>query len=72
MHQVKIFKGLESNLPALEKEVNDWLASSGARIHQILGNLAAQSGQRTEENSLKAYPYLASDVLIVVVYEKGV
>ncbi len=71
MHQVKIFKGLESNLSALEKEVNDWLASSGARVQQIFGNLAAQSGQRTEDNSLKAYPYLASDVLIVVVYDKS-
>ena len=71
MHQVKIFKGLESNLPALEKEVNDWLADSGAHVHQIFGNLAAQSGHRTEDNSLKAYPYLASDVLLVVVYGKS-
>jgi len=69
MHQVKIFKGLESNLPALETEMNEWLAQSGARVQQIFGNLATQSGQRNEANSLAAYPYVASDVMIVVLYE---
>lgn len=69
MHQIKIFKGLESNLGALEKEVNDWLAESGAHVLQMFGNLAAQSGERNETNSLKAYPYVASDVLLVIVYD---
>lgn len=69
MHQIKIFKGLESNLGALEKEINAWLAESGARVLQIVGNLAPQSGQRNEANSLAAYPYVASDVLLVVLYE---
>jgi hypothetical protein len=69
MHQIKIFKGLESNLGALEKDVNAWLAESGARVVQMFGNLAAQSGQRNETNSLAAYPYVASDVLLVVLYE---
>jgi hypothetical protein len=69
MHQIKIFKGLESNLGALEKEVNLWLAESGARVMQVVGNLAPQSGQRNETNSLAAYPYVASDVLLVILYE---
>ena len=69
MHQVKFFKGLESNLPALEKEMNTWLSESGVRVHQVFGNLASASGERTEQNSLAAYPYVASDVLLVVVYE---
>jgi len=71
MHQVKIFKGLESNLPALEAEVNAWLQESGVRVLQIIGNLATQSGQRNETNSLAAYPYVASDVMLVVLYEKA-
>jgi hypothetical protein len=71
MHRIKIFKGLESNLPALEKEVNDWLTEPGVKVVQVFGNLAAQGGQRTEDNSLAAYPYLASDVLLVVLYEKA-
>lgn len=69
MHQVKIFKGLESALPALEKEMNTWLAESQVKVFQIFGNLAATSGNRNEENSLSAYPYVASDVFMVVVYE---
>ncbi|MEY2408202.1 MAG: hypothetical protein QOF48_872 [Verrucomicrobiota bacterium] len=71
MYQVKIFKGLESNLPALEAELNEWMAQSKARIQQIFGNLATQSGQRNETNSLAAYPYVASDVIIVVLFEKA-
>jgi len=69
MQQIKIFKGLESNLPTLEKEVNDWLKAAGATVVQITGNLAAQSGNRNETNSLAAYPYVASDVLLVVLYQ---
>jgi len=69
MHQVKIFKGLESALPGLEKEVNEWLAKHPVRVIQMFGNLAATSGDRTEANSLAAYPYVASDVLLVVLYE---
>jgi len=69
MYQVKIFKGLESNLPGLEKEVNAWLAETNARVTQIFGNLAPLSGERNEGNSLAAYPYVASDVMLVVLYE---
>ena len=69
MHQVKIFKGLESSLGGLEKEINAWLADTHARVVQIFGNLAPTSGERNEANSLAAYPYVASDVLIVVLYE---
>ena len=40
-----------------------------ARVLQMFGNLAATSGERNETNSLSAYPYVASDVLLVVLYE---
>jgi hypothetical protein len=69
MHQVKIFKGIESNLAGLEKEINTWLAETNARVVQVFGNLAPLSGGRNEGNSLSAYPYVASDVMIVVLYE---
>ena len=71
MHQVKIFRGQESNLPALEKEVNTWLAESSVRVVQIFGNLAPLSGNRNEGTSLAAYPDVASDVLMVILYEKN-
>ena len=69
MYQVKIFKGIESNLAGLEKELNTWLAETNARVVQIFGNLAPLSGGRNEGNSLSAYPYVASDVMMVVLYE---
>ena len=69
MQQIKIFKAFESNLAGMEKEVNAWLAESGARVLQMFGNLAPQSGERNEANSLAAYPYVASDVLLVILYE---
>jgi hypothetical protein len=69
VYQVKIFKGQESNLGGLEKEVNSWLAETHARVIQIFGNMAPLSGERNEGNSLSAYPYVASDVLLVVLYE---
>ena len=71
MHQIKIFKGLESNLAGLEKEVNAWLAETNVRVVQTFGNMAPLSGDRNEGNSLAASPYVASDVLLVVLYEKS-
>jgi hypothetical protein len=70
MQQIKIFKGIESNLTGLEKEVNAWLAETNVRVTHIFGNLAPLSGERNEGNSLSAYPYVASDVMLVVLYEK--
>ncbi len=69
MHQVKFFKGVESNIGLLEKEMNTWLAENHVRVIQIFGNLAAPSGDRTEQNSLAAYPYVAADLLMVVLYD---
>ncbi len=42
MQQIKIFKGLEGEVTALEKQVNSWLADTGARVLQITGNIAPQ------------------------------
>lgn len=71
MQQVKIFKGLESDAAALEKQVNSWLAESGARVLQITGNIAPQS--RTTDlkaGSISASPFVPSDILLIVLYEK--
>lgn len=72
MHQVKIFKGLESDAAALEKQVNAWLADSGARVLQITGNIAPQ-GHATDPKagSVSASPFTPSDILLVVLYEKS-
>jgi len=43
MHQIKIFKGLEYDVEAMEKQVNDWLTRTNARVINIFGNIAPQS-----------------------------
>jgi hypothetical protein len=71
MQQIKIFKGLENEIAALEKQVNAWLAESGARVLQITGNVAPQSHSTDPKvGSISASPYTPSDVLLIVLYEK--
>ena len=70
MQQIKIFKGIESELTVLEREVNEWLVASGARVVQIFGNLAPQSIPPTAKGSgLSTSEFAPSDALIVVLYE---
>lgn len=70
MHQIKIFKGIESELTELESRVNAWLKQSGARVVQTVGNIAPQSGTSSGGATL-GKSYTPSDVLIVIVYEQG-
>jgi hypothetical protein len=73
MQQIKIFKGLESELPAVEKEVNDWLAETKAKVVQMFGNLSPQSVPLEQKTpGLHRGAYAPSDILIVVVYEAPV
>lgn len=67
MQQVKIFKSIESELGELEKEINDWVAESGAKILQINGNIAAQAGSDTGITN----SFSGSDVLVIVLYESA-
>ncbi len=70
MQQVKIFKGLESDLPAMEEEVNAWLRESGARVVSITGNMAPQTvTSETRGASVGRSYYPASDVILIVLYE---
>ena len=76
MQQIKIFKGIESDLSDLENRVNAWLGQSNARILQIFGNIAPQSGvgnpPATGGGSIGlGKSFAPSDVLIVVVHEKS-
>jgi hypothetical protein len=71
MQQIKIFRALEGETAQLEKQVNAWLAESGARVLQIAGNIAPQ-GWSTDPKagSISGSPYVASDILLIVLYEK--
>jgi hypothetical protein len=66
MQQIKIFKGIESELHALETEVNEWLASENGRVVNMFGNIAPQT--ITAGKSAQG-TFSASDVLLVVLYE---
>ncbi len=77
MHQVKIFKSVESEVESLEQSVNQWLAESGARVVQITGNISPQTNPLEGGNSGGSFSaggggplrYPPSDILLVVLYE---
>ena len=71
LHQIKLFKGVETNLHAMEGEINTWLRQSNVRVLQVFGNIAPQS-VLLEPEPTRAGPqrgFSASDVLVAVVYE---
>ncbi len=71
MQRVKLFKGLETEVEALEQRINAWAESGGVKIIQVTGNIAAQSYNPSAKSgsSLQGNVAAASDVLIVVLYE---
>jgi hypothetical protein len=68
MQKVKLFKSIESELLNMEKEINEWVKTTGARVISITGNIAPQTGS-TAGAPLGSFS--ASDVLIIVMYEDG-
>lgn len=70
MQQIRLFKGVESELGALESAVNDWIRQSGARIIQITGNIAPQSiNPRSGSEGLTQSSFSPSDVILIILYE---
>jgi hypothetical protein len=63
MHQVKVFKSIESELWTTEKEINQWLQETKAKVVSITGNIAPQTGGHHLQG------FSASDVLILILYE---
>ena len=70
MHQVKMFKGSESDLGGLEKQINTWLAGENVRVIHLSGNIAPQSPPPPEKGALNITAYPPSDVLVIIQYEK--
>ena len=70
MQQVKLFKGLESDVTTLEGEVNAWIRQSGARVVSITGNIAPQSEKAgAAGGGLGQSRFSPSDVILIVLYE---
>lgn len=65
MQQVKIFKGVDTEVADIEHQINRWMRKSGARVLSITGNLSSQSaGSGGPLNT-----FAAGDILIIVLYE---
>ncbi len=64
MQQIKIFKGVDSDMSELEREINRWMRKSGARVLSITGNISSHSTGNGPLNS-----FAASDILLIVLYE---
>ena len=75
MQQIKIFKGVESDLADLESRVNAWLKQSGARVLNMFGNIAPQSYSSAAQHGHGGgsvglgKSFAPSDVLVVIVHE---
>ncbi len=63
MEQIRLFKGVEMELRALEDEINEWLRESGARVISVTGNIAPQASTGGS--------FTTSDILVIVTYEGG-
>ena len=71
MQQVKLFKSVENEVGNLEKEINDWLSRSGAKVVSITGNIAPQSAKPDGGGGLGKGSFSPSDVFVIVLYEIG-
>ena len=69
MHQIKIFKAVESDIAAMEREVNNWLRETGVRVINITGNIAPQTIAEEGGAGLGKSAYPPSDVILIVLYE---
>ena len=69
MQQIKIFKGVESEISRLEASVNDWIRESEVRVVRITGNIAPQTETKSSRSGLAQGGFTPSDVMILVVYE---
>ncbi|MEX0794758.1 MAG: hypothetical protein WD045_16590 [Pirellulaceae bacterium] len=72
MQRVKIFKSVESEVEALEEQVNQWLAESGAKVLQMSGNIAPQTSPLAappQSGGSEALRFPPSDVMLIVLYE---
>jgi hypothetical protein len=71
VQQIKIFKGIEHELKALEDEVNAWLVESQAEVLQIVGNIAPQTASsKRAAAGLTQGEFPPSDVIVMILYKR--
>lgn len=67
MHQVRLFKGVANEIRELEREINAWMQESGAKVVNVFGNIAPQSGVDDAKLGKK---FEASDLFLCIVFEQ--
>lgn len=65
MQQIKLFKGVDNDLPELERQVNRWIRKTGVKVLSISGNLSSQPATGAGPMS----SFATSGVLIIVQVE---
>ncbi|EMI21103.1 hypothetical protein RMSM_01979 [Rhodopirellula maiorica SM1] len=65
MHQVKMFKSVDTEMADMEHQINRWMRKSGARVISITGNIAGSPNMSGGPLS----SFAASDVFVIVLYE---
>lgn len=65
VQQIKIFKGIDSELPEFEKQINRFIRKNDIKVLQITGNLSPSSG----ESGGPLHAFTASEVMVVILYE---
>jgi hypothetical protein len=69
VHQVKIFKTIEPEVEALEKQINAWIRDNKVRVINVVGNIAPQSGAADPKAVTTSRGFAPSDVLVIVLYD---
>ena len=64
MQQIKIFKGVDNEIPEMERRINRWMRKSGARVISVQGNLSAPPSTGGPMSS-----FSGSDILVILHFE---
>ncbi|WP_372716836.1 hypothetical protein [Novipirellula sp.] len=65
MHQIKMFKSVDTEVADMEYQINRWMRKSGARVISITGNMSGSPNSSGGPLS----SFAANDVLVIVLYE---
>ncbi|KAA1257723.1 hypothetical protein LF1_02120 [Rubripirellula obstinata] len=65
MQQIKIFKGVDTEIPEMERQINRWMRKSGAEIISIQSSLAPQPNKGTGPMN----SFAGSDIMVVLHYQ---
>lgn len=66
MNKVKIFMSVESESTIMEKEINEWIESTGAKVISIQGNIAPQT---PSSGGMIRDTFGSSDLFVIILYE---